>query len=195
MVKIFDAVYMAAVFLQLDGVCERLRDEDFDAETWRDAADDEAREIDLLVRCCRLVLHELSETGFPLREEAETEAKRGKIAYSALPHEVVNIFSVTKGHRTLPFREYYDGVTVPAGGKVRVLYGYAPPEVDLDSDSPYASGVPSARLLAYGIAREYSLIGGMTDEASMWDGRFNDCACDELRGKKRERRIRARVWR
>ena len=64
--KIFDAVYTAAVFLQLDGLCDAMNAEDFNREDYKTSLSAEnAAELEILVRCCNLVLGELSSSEFP----------------------------------------------------------------------------------------------------------------------------------
>lgn len=193
--KIYDAVYTAAVFLQLDTLCDGLLNEELDKSNPSAVLGEEAmRELDLLMRCCNLVLHELAEGDFPLRAQSTLTAKNGKIAYAQLPHKAVDICTVKKDGKNVPFREFYDGITVPFSGACEVTYTFAPPVLTLADSSPYVGSKPSARLVAYGIAREYCLISGMTDDASMWDSRFVACGETQAHTRK-ERRVRARVWR
>lgn len=193
--KIFDAVYTAAVFLQLDELCDAMNSEGFDRANWKtNVTGETAAELDILLRCCNLVFCELSETEFPLRTTCELAVEGGKIAYDDLPEKVTDIYAVRADGASVPFRQFYDCITLPVSGKVTVEYSFAPPAVTLDGQSPYSGNKPSARLVAYGIAREYCLISGMTDDATLWDGRFTACAEEEA-AVKRERRVRRRAWR
>ena len=192
--KIADAVYTAAVLLQLDELCDGMNAEGFSAkEPTKTLSDEQARELDILLRCGNLVLQELSEGEFPLRGQMQCETD-GKLTYARLPQRVTHILGVKQGGKNVPFTEWHDCITLPVSGKITVAYAYSPAAVSLSSASPYPTDVPSARLLAYGIAREYCLISGMSQEASLWDSRFVACVADEahVRG---EKRVRPRVWR
>lgn len=191
--KIYDAIYTAAVFLQLDDLTDKMNADGFSA-TDPDATlgDEQARELHILERCCNLVLHELGET-FPLRNEVTVPCADG-VAYSLLPSRTTHVCAVKKAGKKLNFSELYDRVSVHADGLVTVTVAVSPPEVHVGDLSPYPTDTPSARLLAYGIAREYCLIGGMTDEATLWDSRFVACATDESRPR-REKHVRMRAWR
>ena len=193
--KIFDAVYTAAVLLGLDELCDGMTNPKFNASNPRTVlGEDDAKELELLLRCCNLVLTEVSESGFPLKAVCSVSVgDDGKIPYSALPKTPSEIIAVRKGGDTLPHRTYYDCVTVRVSGKCEVEYAFAHPKAALSDVSSYESGRPSARLIAYGIAREYCLISGMTDEAAAWDSRYLSCFDDETREKK-EKKVRARVW-
>lgn len=192
--KIYDAVYTAAVFLQLDELCDGLNSAGFSAsDPSGTLSAEQARELDILVRCCNLALHELSES-FPLRGQTEVAVRSGGIPYADLPSGLMHVYGIEQNGKRLAFTEEAARIAVRGRGKATVLYSVRPPAVCLHDVSPYPADVPSARLLSYGIAREYCLISGMTDDAALWDGRFTACALDEGRAR-REKRVRARVWR
>ena len=66
--KIFDAIYTSAVFLQLDALCDAMNAEEFNREDYKQSLSQEnAAELDILLRCCNLVLGELSGAEFPLK--------------------------------------------------------------------------------------------------------------------------------
>lgn len=193
--KIFDAVYTAAVFLQLEELTSGMEDEDFDiSDPSKTLKAEDAKELELLVRCCKLVLHELSVSDFPLKTEVTAEAVDGRIGFSDLPENMLEIISVRKGGRRLPFTEFYDCVTVPESGKCKVTCTLAHPDITLGGNAFYEGNKPSVGLVAYGIAREYCLISGMSDDAATWDNRFIARVEEESRPR-REMRVKARTWR
>lgn len=193
--KIYDAVYTAAVFLQLGELTDGMKKTDFDrSDPSESLGEEDAKELDLLVRCCKLVLHELSVSDFPIKAQTTVEAKDGRIGFADLPENLLDIISVQKGGKSVPFTEFFDCVTVPFSGECKVTYTVAHPDITLDGDAYYVGNKPSAGLVAYGIAREYCLISGMSDDAATWDNRFIARIEEEGRSRK-ERRVRARVWR
>lgn len=193
--KIAEAVQCAAVFLQLNELAEAMSSPDFNANAPEQTLSAEnAAELDLLVRCCNLVLFELADTDFPLRAQTRVNAENGRIDYSRLPQKITDIVSVTAGGKSLPICRYFDCITVPHSGECVVTYTFAPAKAALGDISPYACGKPSARAVAYGIAREYCQISGMLDEASVWDGRFAAAITEQARGKC-EKRVKPRTWR
>ena len=192
--KIKDAVFTAATFLQLDGITEGMEAESFDAAAPEGTlSNEDARELALLLRCCNLVIGELAGAAFPLKKTKEVQSVDGKIAYASLDGEVLDIYAVEQGGARLPFDEFFDCVMVPVRGNCRVTYSVSPRAVTLDAQSPFAGNRPSARLIAYGIAREYCLISGRVEDAATWDGRFLAGVEEEAR-KKGELRIRPRAW-
>lgn len=193
--KIYDAVYTAAVLLQLDELCDDLKADGFDITAPNNSLrEDSARDLDILLRCCNLILGEWSQGDFPLKTTAVLCAKQGKIAYADFDRKVTDISAVEQNGKRLPVQMYYDGITVPAEGMCTVTYTFAPPTVALDDVSPYAGDRPSVRLAAYGIAREYCLISGMTENAAVWDNRYVACLQDEA-NTKRAMTVRPRIWR
>nr|MDE7395740.1 hypothetical protein [Clostridiales bacterium] len=116
------------------------------------------------------------------------------IPFTALAGNVLDVMAVEQNGTRVPFDVFFDGLIVPVRGVCRVTYSVAPDFTPLGGDSPFAGNKPSARLLAYGVAREYCLISGRTDDAAMWDGRFLAGVEEESR-KKGEMRVRARAWR
>lgn len=193
--KIKDAVFTAATFLQLGDIADGMGKEEFDASTPEDTlSEEDARELALLVRCCNLVIGELASSSFPLKKVQEANSENGKIPFTALGGDVLDVYTVERDGARIPFDVFFDGLIVPVAGACRVTYSVAPDFCPLGGDSPFAGSKPSARLLAYGVAREYCLISGRTDDAAMWDGRFLAGVEEESR-KKGEMRVRARVWR
>ncbi|MDE7394533.1 MAG: hypothetical protein K2M95_00215, partial [Clostridiales bacterium] len=72
--KIKDAVFTAATFLQLGDIADGMGKEDFNAEAPENTlSEEDARELALLVRCCNLVIGELASSAFPLKKQQEAD--------------------------------------------------------------------------------------------------------------------------
>lgn len=187
--KMRDCVLTAAVLLQLESVVSAL---DESAEQGADA--ETAREIALLTRCGNLVLHEIASEYIPLRVSERVTVRNKRFDYSALSRKAVDIYSVKRAGKSVPFRQFYDSFTVGSDGDYTVEYSFEPLRLDLGGVSEFAGNKPSARTVAYGIACEYCLISGMSDEAVLWDKRYKDSLAVRA-GAKNERKVAARVWR
>ncbi len=192
--RMWDAVYTAAIFLRLDELADAMSGSAGGENGADGMGENELRELGLLVRCGNLILHELSESAFPLVAKERVTVRDGRIGYEDLSRKALDVRAVESGGKRVPFTAYYDCVTVPIGGECEVVYTFVSPDLTAWDSAPYAGGKPSARLVAYGIAREYCLISGMAEEAVTWDGRFVACVAEES-ASGRDRRIRARVWR
>ncbi len=186
--KLKEAVYYAAMFMQLDNVCAAL--ENSGGET-----DEETeKEIDRLVRCANLVLNEAASDYLPLKTTETVRAGDGLfVKYTELSKPIIDLFSVTdKSGRNVKIKQYFDRMIFPYEGEFDVTYSYAPAPVKLDDELPYTERL-GARAVAYGTASEYAIISGMTDEAVLWDKRFKD-ALGLSSAVKRELRLPKRRW-
>lgn len=182
--KIKSAVTDAAVMLGLDEIITALESDETPSG---DAAD----EINRLVRCANLVLGELAADLMPLKTR-ETLVFSPHALYSAFSRPPIDIYSVTDNSgAAVRFHEAFDRVEVKTGGDYTVEYSYSPSPVALTDEIPFPSLPPF--VLGQGIAREYCVISGMTEEASVWDQRFNASVAARVRPKK-EVRIRRRAW-
>lgn len=187
--KIDEAIKTAATLLQSEEVIAYFAS-DSDAV---DMSDECKSELELLLACCNLVLGELASSDFPLTARIKIDAADGRIEYSQIDARLLFVSEIKREGVRLPFREFTNRIEIPALGECEVTYSYAPEELKLGDDSPYGGEIPSARLIAYGIAREYCLINGMTQEASVWDSRYAAAATEEARGR-RGKRVLARRW-
>lgn len=186
--KLKTAVYYAAMFLQLDSVCTALEGE---SEEYTGAVKDE---IDRLVRCANLVVGEAASDYVPLitREKVTADEDR-EIPYSMLKKSLIDIYSVkNRAGATVPVRQYFDRMVLPCPGEYEVEYGYMPDTLKITDEIPYTERL-GARAIGYGIACEYCIISGMTDDAVLWDKRYKD-ALHLAETKKTEKRLRGRRW-
>lgn len=186
--KLKDAVYYAAMFLQLGEVCEALESDN------ANYSGDVKSEIDLLVRCANLVIGEAASDYLPLKtNEKVTASEDGEILYSALTRSVIDVYSVKNAAgKSVPVKKYFDRVILPAAGEYVVEYSYMPEFKELDDALPYTERL-SARVIAYGTACEYCIISGMSDEAALWDKRYKD-GLNLSALPKEEKRVAKRRW-
>lgn len=180
--KMKDAVYLAATLLQLDEACEAVE------------SGEENAECKLLVRCANLVAKEICTEHFPLKETATMHTdENGEIFYKDFPHEVAEVFkSVNKLGESVPFREFYDRLVLDKNAEYRVTYSFILPDAELNGTLELPEKI-GARVVAYGVAAEYCIISGMTDEAVTWDKRYKD-ALSRLCRVNREVRVKRRRW-
>lgn len=186
--KLKTAVYYAAMFLQLDAVCAALESE---SEEYDGSVKDE---IDRLVRCANLVIGEAASDYVPLiAREKLTAGEDGEISYSSLSKSIIDLYSVKNAYgATVPVKQYFDRMVLPDPGEYEIEYGYMPDKIGLDGEIPYTERL-GARTIGYGIACEYCIISGMTDDAVLWDKRYKD-ALHLAETKKTEKRLRGRRW-
>ena len=178
------AVTDAAVMLGLDEVITALESDETPSG---DAAD----EINRLIRCANLVLGELAADLLPIKTR-ETLVFSPYALYSTFSQPPVDIYSVMgEDGANVRFCELFDRVEVKTSGSYTVEYSYSPTVVELTDEIPYPTLPPF--VLGQGIAREYCVISGMTEEASVWDQRFLSSVTARARSKK-DVRVRRRAW-
>ncbi len=127
----------------------------------------------LLLTAYRNVENELALDYLPLTAEDEVITATGVIEYERLAHSAVRVFSVEdEWGKPLKYELFPDRLQT-AAGRVRVFYAYAPRAKELADDSEYQTAA-SERLLAYGVAAEYSLAMGELTAASAWDKKYKE---------------------
>lgn len=148
--------------------------------------------LELLLKCFQIVENELALDYIPLTTEDEIYSATGYIKFDTLSRSAVRIVSVTDASgNEATFKLYADHLVTQAG-KVKITYTYTPEEKTLDGQSDFKLYV-SPRLIAYGIAVEYSLVCGMFEEASVWDRKYKE-AIEAVYRAHPARRISSRRW-
>ncbi len=189
-----------AELLQSDDIAETLSPSDpapdtgaTDGETQNVAADPMSDpEVRTLVRCVNLAAAELSTDGFPLVREEALEAAGGVVPLSAFSAQPSVVRSVKKNGARVHYTVDSDGLHVACSGTVTVSYSVAPADVGLDGEIELGA-LADRTTLMFLAARNYCLVTGRMDDASVWDQRYADES-----GKKRLSRLAAlpeRVWR
>ena len=173
-----DIVELASVYLQLEDV---LSTSDFssslNANTNSQVTADEltTRNINLLIRCTNLVLSEIATDFIKLKKQENVICEDNIIPYGAFSENVLDILKVkTQGEMPLKFKKRPDGLQVNHSGTVKVEYSYLPSSYHTLTDEIVGFDLIPARIIAYGVASEYSFISGLTQEASLWDDRFKN---------------------
>lgn len=127
--RMWDAVYTAAIFLRLDELADAMSGSAGGENGADGMGENELRELGLLVRCGNLILHELSESAFPLVAKERVTVREGRIGYEDLSRKALDVRAVESGGKRVPFTAYYDCVTVPIGGECEVVYTFVSPDL------------------------------------------------------------------
>lgn len=155
------------------------------------ATDGEA-EAKALLTCFNLVENEVALDYLPLLAEEELESETGAIYYASLSREPVRVIGVRdEWGNDVPFTLFPEYLkTQPQ--RVRLRYTYLPKAKTFNDKSDFILNA-SVRLFAYGVAAEYSLAGGLFEEAAVWDKKYKD-AIKAAYASKPARRMRSRRW-
>ncbi len=153
---------------------------------------DGQKNAQLLLTCFNLVENELALDYLPLYAEDEMSSETGKIDFSALSMPAVRILRVSdEWGNSVPF-QIFPAYLKTQPGKVRVAYTYTPEEKSLDGESDFKLQA-SVRLMAYGIAAEYTLATGLFEEYAVWDKKYKE-AIDAAYKALPCKRMRSRRW-
>lgn len=189
-----DILKTAILFLNKE---ELLEDAYFLDEVGEDymASSDREQEIEKLLQCLNLVYQEISAEYLPLVFEEEVTPNEGKIMLVKLSksiQEVQKIMSVD-GNR-IGFKLFPDYILLNANHeKVKIRYTYEPDVLSKTSTIFNYGGKLPKRVLAYGVAMEYSFISSLSDEAYIWEARYKDSLKNIVR-KKYEIKLPSRRW-
>ena len=174
--------------LVCDFVGEKELREKLDAEAT--LTDKQQEKIDAMVRCFNLVNKEVATDFVPFLTKEEVDGQI--INFSSLKKKVVHIFALkNRFGMNLRFKCFPNFVEAEGRAKT-VLYSFFPEELVLTDEVQCASCL-SARVFAYGVASEYLLIFGISDDAEIWENRFKQ-SLFMLTRKKGEHLLPKRRW-
>ena len=184
--KVKDIIKTTAVYLNRLDVSEYLESK---------IQDDDQNilgEINLLKKLTNFILNELATDYIPMVASQDFNSIDGKIMFTNFektPLHVKNVYN-QKGEKIdySQFAEYL----LTKNGKVFIEYNFLPPEYDLEDDVGYSAKDVSPRIIAYGVACEYSLIKEKFEESVMWNTRFKDSLRSLMQPKKVK--IKGRNW-
>ncbi len=164
-VKVKDVLLCAAQMLGVEEEARKYINGEGSAEGEKDVA--------LLLSCFQRVENELALDYLPLIAEDEVMTATGAVEFSALSRSAVRILCVEdEWGQSLKYKLLPTHLQTQAG-KVKITYAYAPATKGLEDNSDYAL-FASERLLAYGVAGEYSLVVGDMSAVAAWDKKYKD---------------------
>ncbi|MGN1201365.1 MAG: hypothetical protein ACI4R8_03825 [Candidatus Caccovivens sp.] len=151
----------------------------------------EQEKLDTLVDCFNLVNQEIASDYLPFLTKEEVEGGE-IIPFSSLSKAVINIYKVkNRFGLNLKFKLFPDYVQVQGNPKT-VVYSYLPQDASINSTVEMYNGL-SARVYAYGMASEFLLIDGMSEDAEIWEERFKE-SLFVLSRKRGEHQMPCRSW-
>lgn len=188
--EIVNIIKNACVFLQKD---ELLDVEDLGGATPSNSA--QQKEIGILLRCLNLVYNQIATDYIPLLKTEKITPVNGEIVLSDLSKKILDIKRIEdKFGMRVNYKLYPNKIVLTISGEVTITYSYEPEELTaLTSIMESFSEKLTERVMAYGVAMEYSFISGLHDDASIWETRFKDGLLIAAR-KKSEMRLPNRRW-
>lgn len=135
-----------------------------------DFSEDEKKQLDIYLNAYQLIIDELASDYNLFVTKEEFVVKDGKLNFSDFKFKPLKILSVKSRHKAVRFKTFED--TLCLGEEyVQITYAFAPPKPQCEDE---VIGLISGRVLAYGVAREISLMQGLYGETEIWEGRFKD---------------------
>lgn len=183
-----------ARLLQADDIEEMLSsyapaDADADDAENADVLNDE--DVKLLVTCVNTAAANIAADGFPITLKERFASSDGRIALSSFTRPPSTVRRVEDGTGTVPFELDSSYISVPRDGEYDITYTVEPVEAKLDDDIELGA-LCDRSMLTYLAARNYCLVTGRTDEASVWDQMY-DVHTSRKRLSRRAR-LPHRIW-
>jgi hypothetical protein len=153
-------------------------------------------EYEELLPCVRAVVGEIVSEYTKVIKSDAVNASGGLLHYKNFTAPPLEVLSVTAGKSPVSYQTEYGGVR-PVGvstGRFTVTYGYIPVISDGSEAGEFENPKINERVVGLGVAAEYCIRTGLTEEAVLWDRRYKDAltaAAHTTRGRK----VKARAWR
>lgn len=178
--------------LVCDFVGEKELSAKLDSASFAAYTDREQEKLDLLVQCFNLVNQEIASDFLPFLTKEEVDVNNSILNFSELGKVVINIYEIkNRFGKCLRFKLYPNYVEVYGHAK-KVVYSFLPADKILSNEVEMFCGL-SGRIYAYGIASEFLLIDGLSEDAEIWEDRFKE-SLFVLSRKKGEHILPKRSW-
>ena len=181
---------LASMFL---GKEELLECEYFTKQADYNLTETEEKELDYLKRCLYLITNEISTDYLSIYAEKTVGFSNGEIALSDIDSSIYEIVKITDVNgKNIRFK-IYDNTIYANANKAIIKYTKFAKNVDLDGECEDFSGRIPDRVLAYGVAMEYSFVSSLFDDATIWENRYKN-ALLVLSNKKQNIIMPKRRW-
>ncbi|MBQ9104422.1 MAG: hypothetical protein IJY57_05015 [Clostridia bacterium] len=164
--KISDIVNCVATYLARENVLKYLNGE---TENIGDAKE----QIDTMVRACNLVIGELASSYIPMVKREKVIPTDSKVYYGSLTETAVEILAVENESGKSAVYDFSPEYLKTGVSPAVIVYKYLPANYDLNDTVGFDAKV-SARILAYGVAAEITLIERNFDESVNWRKRYTN---------------------
>lgn len=139
------------------------------------------------------VCDELARGYFPLEKVENMSGSNGRYAFASFSSGPVRICRVTSGRKPVEWHICPDYLIADADN-IEVKYQYLPPVYKLTDKFVYPDFAVSGRMVSYGIAAEYFLVGGDGAGYTAWENKYRDEIENLLSKSTVKDRIPPRRW-
>lgn len=155
-------------------------------------SDKEQEKVNTLLRCFNFVNEEIASDYLPYLTTEEIDVKNSILNFSDLSKTLISVYAIKGSFGcNVRFREFPEYVEILGKAK-SITYSFLPDKKDLEDEFVFFNGL-SARIFAYGIASEYFLVDGLSEDAEIWEERFKE-SLFVLSRKKSEIKLPKRKW-
>lgn len=164
-----EIIYLIAKWFNLSDI---LNLEEFGGSN-DEISSDTQNQIDEIIYCINLVVDELACDYFPLLITESITSKNKKIYFSDLQKTILKIFSLKNYSISVPYKSFPEYIELDYDAQFNLTYSFIPTHPqNILSDLEVASLGVTARLVAYGVAREYCIFHALYDQADYYNSRF-----------------------
>lgn len=152
----------------------------------------EQEKLDIMVDCFNLVNQEIASDYLPFLTKEVIDIDNSILNFSELKKVVVNIYEIKNRFGiNLKFKSFPSYVEIKGHAK-QIVYSFLPADLVFEDEVEVFNGL-SARVYAYGVASEFLLIDGLSEDAEIWEERFKE-SLFMLSRKRGEHRLLERSW-
>jgi hypothetical protein len=185
--KIKDIVSAAATLLGREDICSYL------SNGFTEDITTTKKDTDILLRCFNLVENEIALEYKPLIYCENISNDDGLIYFQNLEKQIIEIIKVEDESGNKLKYKLFNTYLKTKPENIIVYYSYIPEKKDIEGESDYSESIMPLRIMAQGIACEFTLISAMYDEAVLWDKRYKD-SLERICIKTTKKTMPARRW-
>ena len=159
----------------------------------KESSEETLSTVNKLVGLLNMIIGELAGTFIQMIEREKVTAKDGKIYYTDLSQQPIEILKVFLADgNEIGYSQTAEFISVNNNSSLIVEYAYLPPSYDVNSKiGSFETDIPKS-LLIYGLCAEYCICTGAFDEAVLWHDRYVDAVKDAR--KVRNCKIKGWCW-
>ncbi len=182
-------INLAATFLGLDDFleCSYFTDSD------DDMSENHISILKQMTRCLNLVVEEVATEYLPIYAFKKISLQDGKYAVLDVDSNISSITKITNASGKVVLFKILEGNIVCDCNDVMVWYKKTPAKTTENGNVETFSNLMPERVLAYGVAMEYSFLTNSYDDATIWETRFKQSLLNIAR-KKKEIKLKERKW-
>ena len=137
-------------------------------------SEEDAKELDLLLRCLNLIVSEIATDYLSIYKQKELKFENDECSLKDVDTNIFQIIKLENSNgENVRFRIFGDTIKAKVK-KATITYTSFAEKCTLDGTVETFSNQMPCRVLAYGTAMEYSFISSLHDDADIWESRYKN---------------------